>query len=488
MVRQLKKLVEEVSQEMMPSREQTIREQLSMNLKEFADKVAAFNQLGEALYNGGNFAKLAEQLEEIANHAEAYTLQETDGAWFDQVTIKRNMKELKGYAGEFKKVAAEAHSLQERMTALYEDCGRVLGRYFEIKEMGQPDGGSVPKTASEQELQVNANPGLREAEKKPTTLKHPSTSKPPKPVPEDDMTDWSSDIKKGYTEQKEGPANDRTQACSTCGGKGRVASGSMSKTSEICPKCKGKGVETLSTFKGNPSPYKEARITESTIKRGDTVRIVGTAASHALRDKVGRVVGTSAFSAKVDVNGKTVWLPMHALEAVDERELAGVNECSECTKSVEECDKCDLRKEAKWIQKAVNPEHKGYCTPMSKSTCTPRRKALAQRFKKGIDNESVMPRLRDMIMEAMDTADNEHPIEDWTKLDVPMLKKEVADAFEKAMKKAGYTVRRHNLKERAAQQEEFAEFYVHLKDFDKANDFAVRTYPSLDLAARKEND
>jgi len=45
-----------------------------------------------------------------------------------------------------------------------------------------------------------------------------------------------------------------------------------------------------------------------------------------------------------------------------------------------------LREEdEKWIQNAVNPEHKGYCTPMSKPTCTPRRKALAMRFKKGID-------------------------------------------------------------------------------------------------------
>ena len=35
-----------------------------------------------------------------------------------------------------------------------------------------------------------------------------------------------------------------------------------------------------------------------------------------------------------------------------------------------------------WIQKAVNPKHKGYCTPMTKKTCTPRRKALARTFKK----------------------------------------------------------------------------------------------------------
>ena len=35
-----------------------------------------------------------------------------------------------------------------------------------------------------------------------------------------------------------------------------------------------------------------------------------------------------------------------------------------------------------WIQDAVNPKHKGYCTPMTKSTCTPHRKALAKTFKK----------------------------------------------------------------------------------------------------------
>jgi hypothetical protein len=38
--------------------------------------------------------------------------------------------------------------------------------------------------------------------------------------------------------------------------------------------------------------------------------------------------------------------------------------------------------EKNWIKDAVNPEHKGYCTPMTKKTCTPHRKALAKTFKK----------------------------------------------------------------------------------------------------------
>jgi uncharacterized protein YcfJ len=41
-----------------------------------------------------------------------------------------------------------------------------------------------------------------------------------------------------------------------------------------------------------------------------------------------------------------------------------------------------LEENKDWIQKAVDPDHEGYCTPMTKSTCTPARKALAKRFKK----------------------------------------------------------------------------------------------------------
>ena len=41
-----------------------------------------------------------------------------------------------------------------------------------------------------------------------------------------------------------------------------------------------------------------------------------------------------------------------------------------------------LEEKDDWIQKAVDPDHEGYCTPMTKKTCTPKRKALAKRFKK----------------------------------------------------------------------------------------------------------
>ncbi len=39
--------------------------------------------------------------------------------------------------------------------------------------------------------------------------------------------------------------------------------------------------------------------------------------------------------------------------------------------------------EKNWLSGAINKDHAGFCSPLSKPTCTPRRKALALRFKKG---------------------------------------------------------------------------------------------------------
>jgi len=63
-------------------------------------------------------------------------------------------------------------------------------------------------------------------------------------------------------------------------------------------------------------------------------------------------------------------------------EQMGMEEIEEYLSEDNLDEKKKKKKKKDWIQKAVDPEHKGYCTPMTKSTCTPKRKALAKRFKK----------------------------------------------------------------------------------------------------------
>ena len=95
--------------------------------------VRNFGIVGKSLYNNGNIMEIAKQLSSIAESAHNHILGEQDD-WFDKISVNKNMKTLKGSVVEFQKAAKEAHQLNQRMTALYEDIGHVLNRYYDIDE------------------------------------------------------------------------------------------------------------------------------------------------------------------------------------------------------------------------------------------------------------------------------------------------------------------------------------------------------------------
>ena len=87
--------------------------------------VRNYGIVGKSLYNNRNIMEVAQQLAEIAESAHHHILGENDD-WFDKVSVNKNMKQLKGSVVEFTKAAKEAHQMNQRLTALYEDIGHVL--------------------------------------------------------------------------------------------------------------------------------------------------------------------------------------------------------------------------------------------------------------------------------------------------------------------------------------------------------------------------
>ena len=107
--------------------------------KEVKEAIKTFAKLGKLLQREENLKEIANQLSEIANKAKSYTLGETED-WFDKVTVNRNMKELTTLSKSFSKFAQEAQGLQERMSAVYEDMGHIVSRYYEIDDEDQVSG------------------------------------------------------------------------------------------------------------------------------------------------------------------------------------------------------------------------------------------------------------------------------------------------------------------------------------------------------------
>ena len=108
--------------------------QEKVSAKEIKEAMGQFSGYGETFSNENNIKDMAETLSTIAEKAKSYTLSETDD-WFDKVTVNRNMKELTTLSKSFGKFAEEAQGLQERMSALYEDMGHIVGRYYEMDDV-----------------------------------------------------------------------------------------------------------------------------------------------------------------------------------------------------------------------------------------------------------------------------------------------------------------------------------------------------------------
>ena len=109
------------------------QEKSQVNRYEVTEAIRNYARIGEQLRVNNNIMEAAKQLARMAEDAQHHILGENDD-WFDSVSIKRNMKELKGLTGQFKKTAVEANATNQRLSALYEDMGNILNRYYEIDE------------------------------------------------------------------------------------------------------------------------------------------------------------------------------------------------------------------------------------------------------------------------------------------------------------------------------------------------------------------
>ena len=105
---------------------------------QFREDIKNFGQFGEHIYNSRGMNEVSEAVKNLAERASAMALDEA-GDWFDAVTVKKNMNEVKKDAILFEKTAKEMSALQQRLEAVYEDMAHKLGRYYEVGDLAGKD-------------------------------------------------------------------------------------------------------------------------------------------------------------------------------------------------------------------------------------------------------------------------------------------------------------------------------------------------------------
>ena len=96
-----------------------------------SEKISKFGNYQTYIALETKDVEVAEDICNIVENASKYILNETDD-WFDSISVKRNLKEIKLLAKDFYKTSNERQVYTQRMQSLYEDMGNILNRYFEI--------------------------------------------------------------------------------------------------------------------------------------------------------------------------------------------------------------------------------------------------------------------------------------------------------------------------------------------------------------------
>ena len=123
----------EVLKEYDPNTDKFSDEGLSTEQKKIAsEKISKFGKYQRFIALEAKDMDVAEDICNIIENASQCILNETDD-WFDGISVKRNLKEVKTLAKDFYKTAKERQVYTQRMQSLYEDMGNILNRYFEIK-------------------------------------------------------------------------------------------------------------------------------------------------------------------------------------------------------------------------------------------------------------------------------------------------------------------------------------------------------------------
>lgn len=122
--------------------------------------------------------------------------------------------------------------------------------------------------------------------------------------------------------------------------------------------------------------------------------------SHALAED-GITISTEGYkSTSPDKNKKKLRIPSSHITMKDvPHQVLGVDNTGytqlmkpgqDYSYPGEYVDEIPIAKDGKWIQHAINPSHKGWCTPLSNPHCTGHRRALALRFKHGLEDGGTM--------------------------------------------------------------------------------------------------
>jgi len=114
-----------------------------INEEELLGHIAEYSTHSDHFFKkGSSFGNAIRHVVEVATNASRHIVEREDD-WFNKITIKRDAKSIKRLAEDLRKLSDQHNAIKQDASALYEDIGQRLQRYYKVESSGKKQLGEV---------------------------------------------------------------------------------------------------------------------------------------------------------------------------------------------------------------------------------------------------------------------------------------------------------------------------------------------------------
>jgi len=129
---EINKLVSDAVEEVMSEKFNT-KVLTSEQKQQYIEAISRYNEYRSVVHRSKQLPEVVSEIKRMVEFATKNMVEES-GDWFEGVSHRRNSKQLKESIGEFQKLSEKIVKLQRNLESIYENIGKQLGRFYEIKD------------------------------------------------------------------------------------------------------------------------------------------------------------------------------------------------------------------------------------------------------------------------------------------------------------------------------------------------------------------
>ena len=128
---EINKLVADAVQEVMKERF-SVKVLTSEQKQQYIEAISKYNEYRSVIHRSGALPEIVSEIKRMVEFAPKNMVEES-GDWFEGVSHRRKSKQLKESVNEFQKISEKIVKLQRNLESIYENIGKQLGSFYEIK-------------------------------------------------------------------------------------------------------------------------------------------------------------------------------------------------------------------------------------------------------------------------------------------------------------------------------------------------------------------